>query len=203
MAMKEYRSGSELQQYLYISTRKMKYLMDHNYIPHESTGQTTHKYRVRYEDAEKFKQRMEAEKGFLAELTGPFSNQREHHPVPLLEVTKESCDAFKSWLMREWTDLPDAIPTQQVVKLIGGTPQQIHRPVREGKRHSVTVKGEQYCAKDEIIDYISSPEKLNYPVEKIYQELIRAFKRRKRRERENEKRRVNRKRQMQNRSRVM
>lgn len=30
----------QLRQYLHISTRKMKYLMDHNYIPHENTGHT-------------------------------------------------------------------------------------------------------------------------------------------------------------------
>lgn len=67
--MKGYMSGSELRQYLHISTRKMKYLMDHNYIPHENTGHATHKYRVLKEDAEKFKFRMDNEVGFLAELT--------------------------------------------------------------------------------------------------------------------------------------
>ena len=35
---KEYLSGSELRQYLHISTRKMKYLMDHDYILHTSIG---------------------------------------------------------------------------------------------------------------------------------------------------------------------
>ena len=190
--MKEYMNGSELRQYLHISTRKIKYLMDHNYISHENTGKATHKYRVRYEDAEEFKRRMEAEEGFLAELTELFSNRREHHPVPLLEITKENCIAFKKWLTQEWVDRPDAIPTQQMVKLIGGTPQQIHRLVREGKLHSVIVKGKQYCAKNEIIDYLSSPEKLSHPVEKTYKELIRAFKKRQCRERENEKRRKNR-----------
>ena len=37
MTEKEFMSGSELRQYLHISTRKMKYLMDNNYIPHENT----------------------------------------------------------------------------------------------------------------------------------------------------------------------
>ena len=46
VTMKDYMTGSELRQYLHISTRKMKYLMDHNYIPHENTGKTTHKYRI-------------------------------------------------------------------------------------------------------------------------------------------------------------
>ena len=70
-------TGSQLRQYLHISTRKLKYLMDHNYIPHEDTGQATYRYRVRWEDAVEFKRRMEEEPGFLGELAGQFSS---HHP---------------------------------------------------------------------------------------------------------------------------
>ena len=50
-------TGSQLRQYLHISTRKLKYLMDHDYIPHEDTGQATYRYRVRWEDAVEFKRR--------------------------------------------------------------------------------------------------------------------------------------------------
>ena len=81
MTQKEFMSGSELRQYLHISTRKMKYLMDNNYIPHENTGHTTHKYRVRTEDAVRFKARMDSEPGFLSELSGMFSNRTEWHPL--------------------------------------------------------------------------------------------------------------------------
>ena len=69
-------TGSQLRQYLHISTRKLKYLMDHDYIPHEDTGQATYRYRVRWEDAVEFKRRMEEEPGFLGELVGQFSS---HH----------------------------------------------------------------------------------------------------------------------------
>lgn len=48
---KENMSGYQLRQYLHISTRKVKYLMDNNYIPHENTRHTTHKYKVLIEDA--------------------------------------------------------------------------------------------------------------------------------------------------------
>lgn len=58
-------TGSQLRQYLHISTRKLKYLMDHDYIPHEDTGQATYRYRVRWEDAVEFKRRMEEEPAFL------------------------------------------------------------------------------------------------------------------------------------------
>ena len=98
MTEEEFMSGSELRQYLHISTRKMKYLMDNNYIPHENTGHTTHKYRVRTEYAVRFKARMDTEPGFLSELSGMFSNRTEWHPLPMFEATPENCEAFRRWL---------------------------------------------------------------------------------------------------------
>lgn len=94
MTQKEFMSGSELRQYLHISTRKMKYLMDNNYIPHENTGHTTHKYRVRTEDAVRFKTRMDTEPGFLSELSGMFSNRTEWHPLPMFEATRKTARPF-------------------------------------------------------------------------------------------------------------
>ena len=106
MTEKQFMSGSELRQYLHISTRKMKYLMDNNYIPHENTGHTTHKYRVRTEDAVRFKTRMDTEPGFLSELSGMFSNRTEWHPLPMFEATPENCEAFRRWLNLQWAELP-------------------------------------------------------------------------------------------------
>ncbi len=102
MTEKQFMSGSELRQYLHISTRKMKYLMDNNYIPHENTGHTTHKYRVRTEDAVRFKARMDTEPGFLSELSGMFSNRTKWHPLPMFEATPENCEAFRRWLDLQW-----------------------------------------------------------------------------------------------------
>lgn len=122
MTQKEFMSGSELRQYLHISTRKMKYLMDNNYIPHENTGHTTHKYRVRTEDAVWFKARMDTEPGFLSELSGMFSNRTEWHPLPMFEATPENCEAFRRWLDSQWAELPEALPTQTAAELVGHSP---------------------------------------------------------------------------------
>ncbi len=176
MGEKKYMSGCQLRQYLHISTRKMKYLMDHDYIPHENTGHATHKYRVLVEDAEVFKYRMENETGFLAELNGMFSNRTEWHPRPLIEVTEENCNAFRLWLEKKWAELPDALPTKTAASLIGCQPQQIHKIARKGKLHGVTVKGKQYFAKWEIITYAASAEKISNPTGTIYKELIWTFK---------------------------
>ena len=193
MTEKQFMSGSELRQYLHISTRKMKYLMDNNYIPHENTGHTTHKYRVRTEDAVRFKARMDTEPGFLSELNGMFSNRTEWHPRPLIEVTEENCEAFRLWLEKEWAELPDALPTQTAAELVGHNPQSIHKLIKENVLHGVKIGAVQYIPKTEFISYMASPKKLAVPRTEKYKELIKAFKYKQRREHENEQRRYKRK----------
>ena len=186
---KEYMSGCQLRQYLHISTRKMKYLMDNNYIPHENTGHATHKYKVLIEDAEHFKWRMENEVGFLAELVGMFSNRTEWHPRVLLEPTPQNCKEFMQWLKFEWQELPDAVPTSEVSRLLGCRPQLIHQIAREGGFTAIKIGCTQYISKKELIIYASSPEKVSNPTSEKYKALIKTFKARRSREIENEKRR--------------
>lgn len=192
MAEKKYMSGCELRQYLHISTRKMKYLMDHNYIPHENTGHATHKYKVLIEDAQIFKIRMDTEAGFLSELNGLFSSRTEWHPRPMFEATEENCQAFKLWLELLWAELPDALPTQTAAKLVGHNLQRIHELIKEETLHGIKIGCTQYCAKEEFICYMASPKKLANPRTEKYKELIREFKYKQRRERENEQRRCKR-----------
>ena len=192
MAEKKYMSGCQLRQYLHISTRKMKYLMDHNYISHENTGHATHKYRVLKEDAEKFKFRMDNEIGFLAELNGMFSNRTEWHPRPLIEVTEENCEAFRLWLEKECAELPDALHTQTAAELVGHSPQRIHEWIRQEVLIGIKLGSIQYCAKAEFIGFMASPQRLAYPCTEKYKELIREFKYIQRREHENKQRRCKR-----------
>jgi hypothetical protein len=188
MNEKKYMSGSELRQYLHISTRKMKYLMDHDYIRHEKTEHATHKYRVLVKDAEVFKYRMENELGFLAELTGLFSNRTEWHPVPHLEATDANCADFRLWLENKWRDLPDALPTLTAAKLIGCQPQRLREIARNGGFTAIKIGSAQYLPKEEFIAYASSPEKLAKPTSNAYKELLLAFKAQQCREREKQRR---------------
>ena len=165
-------SGSELRQYLHISTRKMKYLMDHDYISHENTGQTTHKYRVSREKAERFKCRMETEDGFLAELSGKFSNRTGRQPRRILEPTAENSKAFRLWLEKEWAELPEALPTQTAASLAGFAPQRIHKLIKEKALHGITVRAVQYISKSEFIAYISSPKQIASVQNETYRKLL-------------------------------
>ena len=193
MEKEKYMSGSEFRQSVHISTRKMKYLMDHNYIPHINTGNTTHKYLILREDVAIFQRKMESDPCFLAELTGMFTSRKEHHPKPFFEINDLNTKAFRMWLKNEWADLPEALSVKELSDLLGVTGNTVNNWVREGKVNAVTVMGKRFCIKQSVIDYYASEEKLAHPADEAYRDLIRGFKRRMCRERENEKRREKRK----------
>ncbi len=154
----EYMTGSQLRQYLHISTRKMKFLMDNNLIPHINTGHATHKYLILKKDAQKFKRRMETEVGFLSEYAGKFTSRKEHHPLPILKVTEENCEALKLWLTQTWADLPEALPLKQAADLIGSNSVRLNEKFqKEPEVKTFTIFGKRYCFKDQFIDYVSSP----------------------------------------------
>ena len=179
MMKKETMSGSELCRYLHISTRKMKYLMDHDYIPHENTGQATHKYRVYVKDARTFKRRMETEPDFLSELTGLFNSgcsSGKHPPKERIVIDSES---FQNYLLLLWEALPDALPTQEAARLISVNPQRIHEQIRAGTLHGVKIGGRQYCVKVEIIAYASAAKRLAQPRGEAYKALIEGYVRQK------------------------
>ena len=172
---KDYMTGSELRRYLHISSRKLKYLMDHDYIPHEDTGQVTYKYRVRRTDARAFKKKMDADPVFLSELTGLFSSTASPgHRAPRKRIVIDSAD-FQNYLLVHWSKLPDALPTQQAAQLIGVNPQRLHEQIRAGALYGVKVHGKQYCVNLEIIAYASAPERLSHPCSKAYKALIEEY----------------------------
>lgn len=184
-----YMSGSELRQYLHISTRKMKYLLDHDYIPHENTGGTTHKYRIRFQDAEEFKRKTETQKEFLVELTGMFTSRKEHHPKPLPVYTDEDREAFRIWLDKQWRDQPDAIPTLTAAELLGIRVQRIYELRDKKIFRCVHVGNVCYVPKSDVIEYAASYEKLSHTAGEKFLELLDEFRKKRRREKENERRR--------------
>ncbi len=180
----DYMSGSQLRQYLHISTRKMKYLMDHDLIPHENTGGTTHKYRVRVEDAEAFQARMETDPQLIAALAGHFSSHKNDRPKlyrPPIKADAATADEFRLWLTARWAELPDALPAVTAAKLCGAEAKTITKLVRD-KRIGGTVVGHvMLCVKADWIAWLASPEMIATNKNEVYVELMKEFKRQKRR----------------------
>lgn len=189
MEDEQYISGCQLRQYLHISTRKLKFIMDNDLIPHINTGHTTHKYLVLKKDADKFLERMETDQKLVTALKGKFSNRKNHQPRPFFDVTEENCTAFVEWLEKKWAELPDALPALTAAQISGYKAQRIRELVKENMLTGITVNRTQYIPKSNFIAYLSKPEKLASPRTEAYKELIREFKKRLARARENEIRR--------------
>ena len=136
---------------------------------------------------------MEQEPNFLRELSGQFSSRKTHRPKrPTLKPTEENCREFEAFLTDLWAELPDALPATEAATLVGYAPQRIRELIKENVLHGVKVGAVQYIVKNEFIAYLSFAEKLSKPITPAYYELIRNFKRRQCRVRENEKRRITR-----------
>ena len=163
--------------------------MDHKLIPHINTGHATHKYLVLKEDAEKFLVRLVTDQKLIAKLRGQFPHEGERHPKPFFAASEENCTAFRRWLEKRWAELPDAMPTLTAAKVSGHNAQRIRELIKQNILQGVIISTTQYISKTEFISYLSTPEKLAIPRTEAYRDLIREFKKRQCRERENEIRR--------------
>ena len=117
MAKEGYMTGNQLRQYLHISTRKLKFLMDNDYIPHESTGHPTHKYLVKIEDAEAFNKRQHTDKKLIADLARLFTSRTEHHPLPKAEVSEETLCEYRRFVEERFRTEPEALSVTRICEL--------------------------------------------------------------------------------------
>ena len=154
-------TGSQLRQYLHISTRKLKYLMDHNYIPHEDTGQATYRYRVRWEDAVEFKRRME-EGARLSWGAGgtvqlPPSAQAQAQAGAGFPAHAGELPTFPTVAGPALGKRAGRPAHPAAAKLLGRTPQTLHRWVKLGKLPAAQVGRFQYCPKGELLRFFGHP----------------------------------------------
>lgn len=154
--MTKYLSADQLSRYLHISKRKLKYLLDHSYIPSIDTGKETYKYKIKQSDAEKFKRRMESDKNFLQELKGMFSSRSLAENAKIIYITSESQrEEFKKYLTHRWQSCPDALPAKQAAQLTEITSSRINELVRKGKLYGVCIGNIQYISKERLIEYVA------------------------------------------------
>lgn len=154
--MSEYLSGDQLYRFLHISKRKMKYLLENEYIPVIDTGKKTYRYRVKRCDAEKFKGRMERDADFLRELKGQFGSRNSSPKATLnYAITDDEREDFREFLTRIWRKYPDALPAKKAAELADISPQRVNELVRKGVIYGMCVGNVQYLSKEQLIEHIA------------------------------------------------
>lgn len=153
--MEKYMSGDELREYLHISKRKLKYLLEKGYIPYTDTGRKTHKYKVAFSDAEAFKRRMEANPRMLRSLDGCFSSRST---VPISErVTEKQITTYIDYLQRLWKDYPEYVTTATAAKMTGITMETLRHNAAAGYITTATLRGRVYILKADLISHLATP----------------------------------------------
>jgi len=173
----KYITGEKLYQYLHISKRKMKFLLDNKYVHYIDTGKKTHRYIIKIEDAEELKKLLESDIDLQNQLHGKFSSNIDKEPKKeLITADSANCKEFKTYLAKIWREEPDAIPTKRAAELTGFAPQCLYRFIESDKLFAVKVKEKVYISKDSMIKYFSSKERLGKPYStEGYSKLIEKF----------------------------
>ena len=137
----KYITGEKLYQYLHISKRKMKFLLDNKYVPYIDTGKKTHRYIIKIEDAEELKKLLESDIDLQNQLHGKFSSNIDKEPKKeLITADSVTCKEFKAYLT-----------------------QCLYRFIEANKLFAVKIKEKVYISKDSMIKYFSSKERLGKP----------------------------------------
>lgn len=155
--MSEYLSGDQLYRFLHISKRKMKYLLDNGYIPAIDTGKKTYKYKIKRNDAEKFKEKMEKDSNFLIELKGQFSSRTPSpNAASIYVITVDERKEFQAFLTNKWEKYPDALPTKQAASLVGISSKWLNELVRKGILKGTCIGRVQYLSKKQFTKHIAA-----------------------------------------------
>ena len=167
MGPKKYLTGCQLRQYLHISTRKLKALMDNNIIPHVDTGLKTHKYLVRYEDAEYYASHRDLKKEYeITQKQKPQKSRSKLTPLP-------DSDLFGQYLRYKWRNKSDALTTPEIIEMLGIGDRQIGRLVRNNILYTTKIGKTRFCSKNSLIRYASSDHSIRYVRNATYVALLR------------------------------
>ncbi|MBD5104175.1 MAG: hypothetical protein HDT47_04835 [Ruminococcaceae bacterium] len=120
------------------------------------TGKKTYRYRVKKCDAEKFKERMERDSGFLVELKGRFGRCDSSSDADWKYALKDDeREEFREFLTRIWKKYPDALPAKEAAELVGVSVQRVNELVRKGVVYGMCVGNVQYLSKEKFVEYVA------------------------------------------------
>lgn len=153
--MEEYMSGDQLREYLHMSKRKVKYLLENGFIPCVDTGKKTHRYLITYTDAKSFRKKLKANPNMLRSLEGCFSSRST---TPNKEkLTQEEAIEFKEYLTKRWESVPDVLIIKSASELTGIERATLVRLVSSESVAGRKLRGTLYISKEGLIAYLADP----------------------------------------------
>lgn len=156
----------------HISKRKAKWLLENGIIPCEDSGKQTRRFQIQRNDVAEFLRRRNA--GELNNIipAGAFSNKQLHNTLlPNIEL-----EEIFSFLMDEWTHMPDMLTTKQATVLTGYNDTTINKWAADGKIQAVNYYGKNLISKGSLAEYLASydGQRIARPSQK-HQDLMESF----------------------------
>jgi hypothetical protein len=136
----------------HISKRKAKWLLENGVIPCEDSGKHTHRFQIRRSDVADFLRRQDVGELNTIIPAGTFSSKQLHN-TPLTNTKPEELFSF---LLNEWTHMPDILTTKQAMELTGYNDTTINNWAADGKIQAVNYYGKNLISKESLAEYLAS-----------------------------------------------
>ena len=147
----------QARQILHVSKRKMVWMLEHGYVSYTDSGKKTRQYRIELES-----------------LIAYIKASRRHpdrYPIPA--VFTSGCKStqkpqtyilrpgeippdFGRWLDDEWYRVSDMLTANDIANLLGYDHNTVRRWLAEGKIERIIAQGDEYIAKQWVIDFTAT-----------------------------------------------
>ena len=153
----EYIPFDDLCRLLHFSKRKVKWMLDTDWIPHETREQGTWKYRIPTESVIDYlllREKYPAKYRFPA---NSFSSRRPPVRSGIPKLTFYQPEEIMSALRTAWSKEPDAISLSALEKLTGYSKERLKLMMSECGGHVLLIGQAVYFNKEEVIHALSKP----------------------------------------------
>ncbi len=144
---------------LHVSKRKMVWMLEHDYVAYTDNGKKTRQYRIELESliayikaSRRHPEQYPIPAVFTAECKSTPKSKVQTYVLHPGEIPED----FSNWLDDEWYRVSDMLTADDVATLLGYDHNTVRRWLSEGKIHRITAQGEEYIAKQWLIDFTST-----------------------------------------------
>lgn len=168
----EFISKEQLHKICRISKRRATWLLEHGYIPCLDNQKKTHRFLIRATDVLVNLEQCRDNQYQNQAPVGTFSSKCNHTPKPPdCEIFDAS--GFREYLTGRWFSEPDALTTEQVVRLCGYSKNLIYHRIASGKLVAIQYKLGWFVPKDSLIEFVSKEPRAQYST--VISKLIDCF----------------------------
>ena len=147
-------SQDQLYRICRISKRKATWLLENGYIPCEDSGKKTRRFRILIDDVIIYLTKLKKHPESLQIPPGIFSSGAKYRSIKQMQEPIDP-KRFTKMLKKKWSKFPDALTTNDVMKLIGYSQSTISDWIMQEKILGIRYYNRYLIPKDSLIKYLA------------------------------------------------